>query len=258
MRVVLDLSAFRNHLVNRDIRAHAWEANCLPGADRSVVDYTAIDPYRAGPQRRVGGLPCLRRQPGQHGQRGPLQERHGHRRDLHRRRAAATGVGGVRQGRHRPPISRTSTRARSGISPRSTRATSARRAGSSTSTGSISTVGAGRASTGPRSSRLPANTLPALHTYPPQYAGDGSPIDYQTPDMAPVAAALDKPWFTEESAGPSRSATRRADYSGWLCHEQATYGSVRRAVLESRARSGRRQPRREPVDAAHVGGGPAH
>ena len=48
LRVVLDLSAFRNHLVNRDIRAHGWEADCQPNADRSPVDYAAIDPYRAG------------------------------------------------------------------------------------------------------------------------------------------------------------------------------------------------------------------
>ena len=33
MRVVLDLSAFRNHLVNRDIRANGWESACQPGAN---------------------------------------------------------------------------------------------------------------------------------------------------------------------------------------------------------------------------------
>ena len=31
---------------------------------------------------------------------------------------------------------------------------------------------------------LPDNTLPAVHTYPPAYAANGFPIDYQTPILA--------------------------------------------------------------------------
>ena len=73
---------------------------------------------------------------------------------------------------------------------------------------------------------LSANTLPSLHTYPPQYAGDGTPIDYATPDMAAVAAANDKPWFTEEFGWPqSVGDATRAGYYAWLYDEQATHGS---------------------------------
>ena len=44
---MLDLSAFRNHLVHRDIRANDVEDDCVGGADRTGFDYDAIDPYRA-------------------------------------------------------------------------------------------------------------------------------------------------------------------------------------------------------------------
>jgi hypothetical protein len=46
MLAVLDLSAFRNHLVNRDIRLNDWQTNCLPNGNRTPVDYDLIDPYR--------------------------------------------------------------------------------------------------------------------------------------------------------------------------------------------------------------------
>ncbi len=73
---------------------------------------------------------------------------------------------------------------------------------------------------------LAANTLPALHTYPPQYAGNGTPIDYQTPDLAPVANGLHKPWFTEEFGWTqSVGDATRAGYYHWLYQEQDQYGS---------------------------------
>ena len=44
---------------------------------------------------------------------------------------------------------------------------------------------------------LADNTLPSLHTYPPQTTS--LPLaDGQTPVLAPVAQALRKSWFTEE------------------------------------------------------------
>src|SRR6185503_5747013 len=73
---------------------------------------------------------------------------------------------------------------------------------------------------------LADNTLPALHTYPPQYATDGTPIDYQTPAMGPYATQLGKPWFTEEFGWTqSVGDATRAGYFRWLYAEQATYGS---------------------------------
>ena len=73
---------------------------------------------------------------------------------------------------------------------------------------------------------LAANTLPALHTYPPQYAATATPIDYTTPDHGPLAAALDKPWFTEEFGWTqSVGDARGPGYFDWLYDEQTTYGS---------------------------------
>ena len=77
-----------------------------------------------------------------------------------------------------------------------------------------------------RSSRSPHNTLPALHTYPPAYAANGTPIDYQTPTYGPLATDLNKPWFTEEFGWTqSVGDATRAGYYHWLYAEQSTYGS---------------------------------
>ena len=73
---------------------------------------------------------------------------------------------------------------------------------------------------------LADNTLPSLHTYPPQYASDGTPIDHQTPTYGPLAGSLNKPWFTEEFGWQqSVGDATRADYYAWLYDEQTTYGS---------------------------------
>jgi endo-1,4-beta-mannosidase len=73
---------------------------------------------------------------------------------------------------------------------------------------------------------LADNTLPALHTYPPEYETDGTPIDHQTPVYGPLADSLGKPWFTEEFGWQqSVGDATRAGYYEWLYDEQATYGS---------------------------------
>ena len=73
---------------------------------------------------------------------------------------------------------------------------------------------------------LAANTLPSLHTYPPQYEADGTPIDHTTPVYGPLADSLDKPWFTEEFGWTqSVGDAVRAERYAWLYDEQDTYGS---------------------------------
>ena len=79
---------------------------------------------------------------------------------------------------------------------------------------------------GPRSSHWPTTRSRSLHTYPPQYDGSGTPIDYQTPVLGQLAISLGKPWFTEEFGWPqSVGDATRADYYQWAYAEQAQYGS---------------------------------
>ena len=186
LRVVLDLSAFRNHLVNRDIRAHDWQDDCLPDADRSPVDYAAIDPYRAdlaGEWEAFLDFVDDR-----------INTVNGVRYGADATIAVISIAGepmppasaGVRQGdvnrRSRP----TSTSGRSDTSPPSTRTTSAPTAASSTPTGRSCTAVARPASMAPRSSALPTTRCRRVHTYPAHYEPDGiTPIDYQAPELGP-------------------------------------------------------------------------
>lgn len=73
---------------------------------------------------------------------------------------------------------------------------------------------------------LADNTLPSLHTYPPQTTQ--LPLaDGQTPVLAPVAQALGKPWFTEEFGFRQEEGDAfRASEFDFIFDEQAAYGSV--------------------------------
>lgn len=72
---------------------------------------------------------------------------------------------------------------------------------------------------------LTDNDVPTLHTYPARIDG-GVPVDYQTPKVAAFLAELDKPWFTEEFGWRQEVGdTTRAGYFQWLYDRQADYGS---------------------------------
>ena len=225
LRIVLDLSAFRNHLVNRDIRVNGWEDACLPGADRSPVDYTAIDPYRAGLEAEWEAF-------------------------LDFVTNRVNTVNGVRYsndstiavisiaGEPQPPASEecgkaTSTAGLTDFFSRTLAYLATVDTNHLRSSGGLIHLdwqylygGGGSGIDGAAIFAMPENTLPALHTYPPQYAGDGTPIDYQTPDMSAVAAANAKPWFTEEFGWTqSTGDATRAERYAWLYGEQATHGS---------------------------------
>ncbi len=225
MRVVLDLSAFRNHLVNRDIRANGWEANCLPGADRSPVDYGAIDPYRVGLAGdwetfldfvvdRINSVNGVR-----YGNDATI---------------AVISIAGEPS----PPGSEECGKAAStgGLTDfyertlgylASIDANHLRSNGGLLHLDWVELYGGSSGIDGEAIFLLADNTLPSLHTYPPQYAPDGTPIDYQTAAMAPVAAQAVKPWFTEEFGWRQDVGdATRAGYYGWLFDEQAANGSA--------------------------------
>ena len=72
---------------------------------------------------------------------------------------------------------------------------------------------------------LPDNDVPSLHTYPARIDA-GVPVDYQTPKVAAFVAGLEKPWFTEEFGWRQEVGdTTRADYFQWLYDRQDEYGS---------------------------------
>ena len=254
LRVVLDLSAFRNHLVNRDIRTNGWVSNCQPGADRSPVDYGAIDPYRASLTAQWNAF-------------------------LDFVANRVNTVNGVRYkddptiavisiaGEPQPPASEECGKAVSTADLTDFYARTLGYLGSIDSHHLRSTgglihtdwqflYGGSSGIDGEAIYALPDNTLPAVHTYPPAYAANGVPIDYQTPIVAAVANDLDKPWFTEEFGWTqSVGDATRASYFDWLYDEGDRVRLRRVALLEPGPGAGRREPRRQSVHVADLGGG---
>jgi len=225
LRVVLDLTAFRNHLINRDIRAHGWETNCQSGADRSPVDYAAIDPYRSSLDaewrtflafvtNRVNTVNGVR-----YGADATI---------------AVISVAGEPE----PPGSEecgkaTTTADLTDFYTRtlgylaSIDGNHLRSNGGLIHTDWEQLFGSSSGIDGGAIFALAANTLPSVHTYPGRYASDGTPIDYQTPVLGPIATELGKPWFTEEFGWTqSVGDATRAGYYRWLFNEQVTYGSA--------------------------------
>ena len=224
MRVVLDLSSFRNYLVNRDIRLSG--VNCGGGAVRTPADYLAVDPYRPALEsewetflswvvNRVNTMTGVR-----YGDDATI---------------AVISVAGEPHGSGTEDCGKavstsdlTDFYARTlgylaSIDPNHLRSN-----GGLTQTDWQQVYG-GAANSGIDGQSifaLTANTLPSLHTYPPAYASDGTPIDYQSPNLGLFAHSLNKPWFTEEFGWTqSYGDAKRASYYQWLYAEQATYGS---------------------------------
>jgi len=224
MHALLDLSAFRNHLVNRDIRANDLQATCQPDVPRPPGTYDLIDPYRVGLASEwqtfidfvtsrvntVNGV-AYKDDP----------------------TIAVISLAGEPQ----PPGSEECGKATSG--PELTEfyrrtlemlhdddANHVRSSGGLIHLDWQQLYGHSSGIDGEAIFALADNTLPALHTYPPAYAGDGTPIDYQSPALGPYATGLGKPWFTEEFGWTQNvgDATRASRY-GWLYEEQYTYGS---------------------------------
>ena len=225
MVAVLDLSAFRNHLVNRVIVDRNWQTECGPGP-RGTADFALLDPYRVDLASEwqtfidfvtsrintVTGtrysddptiavislagepLPPASQECGKAMDTAELTEFY--RRTLEMLRLddanhlrSSGGLIHLDWQQLYPP------NGDSGID-------------------------------GQAIFALADNTLPALHTYPGQFAADGTPIDYQPPVFGPYATGLGKPWLTEEFGWTQNvgDAVRASRYA-WLYDEQATYGS---------------------------------
>ena len=229
-------SAFRNHLVNRDIRANGWVSNCQPGADRSPVDYAAIDPYRASLTAQWNAF-------------------------LDFVANRVNTVNGVRYkddptiavisiaGEPQPPASEECGKAVTTADLTDFYARTLGYLGSIDTHHLRSTGGLIHTRLAvplrrlvghrwPGDLRAADNTLPAVHTYPPAYAANGIPIDYQTPIVAAVANDLDKPWFTEEFGWTqSVGDATRASYFDWLYDEGRSVRLRRGAASGTWARS---------------------
>jgi mannan endo-1,4-beta-mannosidase len=75
--------------------------------------------------------------------------------------------------------------------------------------------------------RLADNTLPSLHTYPPPDSIELPLADGQTPVLAPIAEDENKPWFTEEFGfHQSDGDSWRATEFDFIYDEQTAYGSA--------------------------------
>jgi endo-1,4-beta-mannosidase len=223
MRVVLDLSGFRNHLVNRDIRVNDVATTC--GTEHPVgVDYSTIDPYRPALEGEWQAFLDF--------VVGRINSVNG----VRYRDDATIAVISI-AGEPLAPASDdcgkpASTAGLTDFYERTLGYLASIDPNHLRSTGGLLQLdweqlfGSSSGIDGEAIFALADNTLPALHTYPPEYEPDGTPIDYQTPIYGPLAENLGKPWFTEEFGWEqSVGDGTRAGHYEWLYDEQSTYGS---------------------------------
>jgi probable HAF family extracellular repeat protein len=224
MLALLDLSAFRNHLVNRDIRMQGWEANCVLNGNRVPVDYNLVDPYRVELESEWQSFIDF----------------------VTTRINTITGVKYADDptiavislaGEPQPPESKECGKATSGTELtefyrrtlemlRLDDPNHLRSSGGLIHLDWQQLYGHDSGIDGQAIFALADNTLPALHTYPPAYESDGTPVDYQTPVLGPYATGLGKPWLTEEFGWKQEIGDSvRASRYRWLYDEQQPYGS---------------------------------
>ena len=226
MVAVLDLSAFRNHLVRRDIRVSGHTATCQ-SSSRPAGIYEATDPYRAGLASEWQAL-------------------------IHFVTSRINTVTGVAYrddptiavislaGEPEPPNTEycgkaTDTATLTEFYRRTLAMLATEDPNHLHSTGGLfktdwehQCAGCGGSGIdGHAIFALADNTLPALHTYPWRFETFGKPIDFQSPDLGAYAVSLGKPWFTEEFGWPQRIGDEpRATDFRWLYALQETYGSA--------------------------------
>ncbi len=229
MKVILDLSSYRNWLVWSSQIDHGWVVNCQANQDRTPVDYAALDPYTvahradwttfmtfvANRVNTVTGI-TYRKDPtilvvsiagepigpgyGECGKASSEQE------------LTDFFVWALAEWKSLDPHHLRSTGGLSGTY-----------AGLD---GNGDPILSGQQVDGIALFGLADNTLPSLHTYPPQTTQ--LPLaDGQTPVLAPVAQALGKPWFTEEFGFRQEEgdAFRASEFDA-IFAAQTTYGSV--------------------------------
>ncbi len=231
MRAILDLSAFRNHLVHRDIALGGWTSLCrddigVTVPERLTVDFAGISPYRATAYAEwdrflafvanrvnsVNGIPY----------------RHDPTIAIVSFAGEPEPPGSLRCGKALDTAQLTAFYAH--VMP----AWKAHDPRHLLSNGGFIHLdweelhgnAAGSGIDWRAIFALPENDIPSIHTYPARIDA-GIPADFQSPKIGPFVASLGKPWFTEEFGwNQGVGDATRAGWFQWLYDRQATYGSA--------------------------------
>jgi hypothetical protein len=230
MRAILDLSAFRNHLVHRDVALGGWADLCkddgsVTPAERQTVDFGSISPYRvsayaewdrflafvANRVNTVNGIPYR-----------------------HDPTIAVVSIAGEPN----PPDSFLCGMPVDGAELTSFFAHAMAEWKAHDPRHLLSNGGFihldweelhgdadGSGIDWQAIFSLADNDLPSLHTYVGRIDA-GVPVDYQTPKVSAFVTGLGKPWFTEEFGWRQDVGDgTRAGFYQWLYDRQAMYGS---------------------------------
>lgn len=230
LKVILDLSSYRNWLVWSAEIDHGWVTNCQDNApDRDEVDYAALDPYTvahradwtqfmtfvANRVNTVSGL-TYRNDP----------------------TILVVSIAGEPIGPGYGICGRATTEQEltdffewslaewKSLDPHHLRSNGGLQGTYAGLDGNGDPIPSGQQVDGIAIFSLADNTLPSLHTYPPRTTQ--LPLaDGQTPVLAPVAQDLGKPWFTEEFGFMQDDGDEfRASEFDFVFDEQTAYGSV--------------------------------
>lgn len=229
MKVILDLSSYRNWLVWSSKIDNGWVVNCEPKQDRSPVDYAALDPYTVAHRadwttfmtfvaNRVNTVSGIR-----------------YRNDptilVVSIAGEPIGAGYLECGKANSEQELTdffvwALAEWKSLDPHHLRSTGGLHGTYAGLDGNGDPIPSGQLVDGIAIFGLADNTLPSVHTYPPQTTT--LPLaDGQTPVLAPVAQALGKPWFTEEFGFRQEEGDEfRATEFDAIYDAQTAYGSA--------------------------------
>jgi hypothetical protein len=229
LKVILDLSSYRNWLVWSAEIDHGWVDNCGPNQDRTPVNYPALDPYTVAHRadwtafmnfvaNRVNTVSGVT-----------------YRNDS---TILVVSIAGEPIGPGYGECGRATTKQEltdffewslaewKSHDPHHLRSTGGLQGTYAGLDGNGNPIESGQQVDGIAIFQLADNTLPSLHTYPPRT--DHLPLaDGQTPVLAPIAQDAGKPWFTEEFGFMQDDPDEyRASEFDFVYDEQVSYGSV--------------------------------
>ena len=224
---VLDLSAFRNHLIRRDIRVSGHTTDCQSGHVRPPGTYDATDPYRAGAAAEWQSFIDFVTS------RVNTVTGTAYRDDP---TIAVISLAGEPEPPNTEECGKATTTA--DLTDFYERTLAMLRVADPNhlhSSGGLWKTDwehqcdgcGGSGLDGHAIFALADNTLPAIHTYPWKFEPNGTPIDFQSPDLGVYAASLGKPWFTEEFGWTQDVGdAKRASHFTWMFAQQEAYGSA--------------------------------
>ncbi len=229
MKVILDLSSYRNWLVNSSVISHGWVDNCMDNGDRTPVDYAALDPYTVAHRadwttfmtwvaNRVNKVTGVT-----------------YRNDSTILVVSIAGepvgpgygiCGHAVSAQELTDFFAWSLGEWKSLDPHHLRSSGGLQGTYAGLDSNGNPIPSGQQVDGIAIFSLADNTLPSLHTYPPQ--ATALPLaDGQTPVLAPVAQSLAKPWFTEEFGFRQDDGDSfRASEFGFVYDEQTANGSA--------------------------------